>query len=58
MMKRMPESDLSYLADEVQDAYRGGEEAVAKLVERLMALVREQATQIQEQAGSRNWKPG
>jgi len=49
MMKRMPESDL-FMPNEVQDAYREGEEAVAKLVKRLMALIQEQAVQIQEQA--------
>ena len=47
-MKRMPESDL-FMPNEVQDAYCEGEEAVAKLVKRLMALIQEQAVQIQEQ---------
>jgi transposase len=47
MMKRMPESDLD-LPDEMQDAYREGEEAVAKLFKRLMALIQEQAVRIQE----------
>jgi len=49
MMKDMPERDL-FLPEEVQDAYREGEEAVAKMVKRLMALIQEQAIQIQKQA--------